>query len=177
MNRDTQRMLLIVAALLLWSGTASASNKFGVKPRHRYGTGKPIAFSKKPSVLENAGARIYDALHPTERSQDLPGKALSKQQLLTLATKTGFADPKLAAAIAMAESAGIPNALKRSSKEYSVGLWQINTMKHPYTVDDMRDPGRNARAAWEISKGGRDWHLWPTFTHGTYLMFKTGVLA
>ena len=128
--------------------------------------------------LQRGGASLYDWLHADAgHKQDLPGKQLSRQALLQLATAAGFPDPKLAAAIALAESGGVPNALARSSREYSVGLWQINTRAHPYYASDMRDPRKNAAAAFAISKGGRDWSPWSAYTSGRYRQFQTGLLA
>lgn len=129
------------------------------------------------SRLQEYGAHVYEAVHDDfGHKQDLPGETLTRAALLQLATRAGFPDPKLAAAIALAESGGVTGAVNRSSIEYSVGLWQINTQKHPYSVDDMKDPLKNARAALAISQGGKNWKAWPTFTNGKYLQFKTGVL-
>lgn len=129
-------------------------------------------------ALQQFGASVYDALHnDAGHMQDLPGKQLTRQAVLALATQAGFADPKLAAAIALAESGGVPGAIARSSREYSVGLWQINTMVHPYSVDAMKDPIKNAAAAMQISDGGRNWRPWGAFTNGSYRQFLTGVLA
>lgn len=128
--------------------------------------------------LERGGARVYDALHnDSGHERDLPGKQLTRQAVLAIAKNAGFSDPKLATAIALAESGGVPNALNRTSREVSVGLWQINTMSHPYSADDMRDPIKNARAAFRISRGGRDWSAWAAFTKGRYRQFQTGILA
>jgi hypothetical protein len=129
-------------------------------------------------TLENAGARLYDLLHNDENHmQDLPGKPLTRSALLALAKAAGFPDPKLAAAIALAESGGATGAIVRSSKEYSVGLWQINTRVHPYTVDDMKDPQKNAAAAFKISHGGTNWKPWSAYNNGRYKIFQTGILA
>lgn len=129
-------------------------------------------------ALENAGARFYDFTHDDEAHvKDLPGKQLTRQAVLDIATRAGFPDPKLAAAIALAESGGVPNALLKSSREHSVGLWQINTLVHPYTPEDMRDPLKNAAAALAISKLGTDWTPWSAFKNGKYLQFRTGILA
>lgn len=129
-------------------------------------------------ALEQSGASLYDLVHnDAGHMQDLPGKQLTRQAVLAIATRAGFPDPKLAAAIAFAESGGVPGALARSSREYSVGLWQINTLVHPYSVSDMKDPLKNAAAAFKISKGGRDWRPWTMFRNGGYLKFRTGVLA
>jgi len=129
-------------------------------------------------ALENAGARAYDWLHDDAgHKRDLPGKQLTRQAVLAIATRAGFPDPKLASAIAFAESGGVPGAILRSSREYSVGLWQINTLVHLFSVDDMKDPLKNAAAAFKISKGGTDWRPWSTFTNGTYRQFLTGAFA
>ena len=135
-------------------------------------------------VLQQNGAKLYDVLHDDSgHQQDLPsgpggsGHALPREAILAIATLAGFPDPKLAAAIAMAESGGFANALARSSREISVGLWQINTMVHPYTVEDMREPMKNAAAAFKISKSGKNWKPWSAYTNGRYKQFQTGVLA
>lgn len=129
-------------------------------------------------ALQQQGVRIYEFTHDDEgHVRDLPGNQMTRQALLTLATKAGFPDPKLATAIALAESGGVPGAILRSAREISVGLWQINTKVHPYTVDEMKDPLKNAAAALAISKHGTDWKPWATFTSGKYRKFQTGILA
>lgn len=129
-------------------------------------------------ALERGGARVYDWLHDDAgHKQDLPGKQLTRQAVLAIATRAGFPDPKLASAIAFAESGGVPGAVARSSREYSVGLWQINTLVHPYSADDMKDPLKNAAAAFLISKRGTDWRPWSAFNNGSYRKFQTGVFA
>lgn len=105
------------------------------------------------------------------------GAHLTRQALLQLATDTGFPNPKLAAAVALAESGGVTGAINRSAREYSVGLWQINTMAHPYTADAMKNPQYNAMAAFTISRGGTDWRPWIAYTNGSYRKYLTGVLA
>jgi len=130
-------------------------------------------------AIERGGAAVYDALHDDAgHKRDLPGHQLTKDAVLALATRAGFADPKLAAAIAMAESGGVPGARVRSSREDSVGLWQINLLAHPsYDAEQMKDPEQNALAALDISRGGTDWRPWSAFKNGAYKRWKTGVLA
>jgi hypothetical protein len=171
MNRETQNAALIVLALYLLNETLD----LGVRAVKRV---KREVNVRVVDPLERAGARVYDVVHnDAGHQQDLPGKQLTRQAVLAIAKHVGFPDPKLAAAIALAESGGVPNALNRSSREVSVGLWQINTLKHPYTADNMRDPIKNARAAYTISRGGTNWSAWPTFTKGRYRQFQTGILA
>lgn len=129
-------------------------------------------------ALQQGGANVYEWLHDdAAHKQDLPGKQLTKQAVLAIATQAGFPNPKLAAAIAFAESGGVPGAILRSSREYSVGLWQINLAVHLFDLDDMKDPIKNAAAAYKISKGGTDWRPWTTYTSGKYKAFQNGVLA
>jgi hypothetical protein len=50
--------------------------------------------------------------------------------------------------IMQAESGGDPGAVSVSSKEYSVGLFQINRKAHPeYSLTDLMDPAKNAEIA------------------------------
>lgn len=159
-NKETERVVLILVGIALL-------NKIG------------DAFKTAANALQQGGAQLYDATHPTEvnHANDLPGKQLPREAVLAIATLAGFPDPKLAAAIAMAESGGVPNAIARSSREFSVGLWQINTKVHPYTPAQMAEPMQNAEAAYKISKGGTNWTPWGAFTNGSYKKFRTGILA
>lgn len=135
------------------------------------------AFSVAPA-LQQGGATLYDALHDDAgHKNDLPGHQLTRARVLAIATKQGFPNPKLASAIAFAESGGVPNAVLRNDREYSVGLWQINTRVHPYSPADMSDPVKNAWVAYVISKAGTDWSPWSTFKNGSYKKFLTGVFA
>jgi hypothetical protein len=114
---------------------------------------------------------------------------MTKQELIDLATRHGFPDPNLAAAVAMAESGGDPAivadtrslsdaeihtrfnvpAAIRVSKELSVGLWQINTLAHPtYDAASLKDPDYNANAAFVISNRGTNWGPWRGYTSGAY---------
>jgi Lysozyme like domain len=84
-------------------------------------------------------------------------------QLQQLAADNGFPDPALAAAVAMAESGGNPNAY---NTEGSYGLWQIDVVYHPQYQSDpsvLFDPTTNAQAAFQISSGGTNWNPWTTF--------------
>jgi hypothetical protein len=108
-------------------------------------------------------------------------------QLRALAVSTGFPNPDLAAAVAMAESRGNPSATAIVTQEQatawntanptepahgperSFGLWQINTLAHPtYSESSLLDPTYNALAAYTISNGGTNWRPWSTYTSGAY---------
>lgn len=90
---------------------------------------------------------------------------MNLSQLQQLAASVGFPDPALAAAIAMAESGGDPNAY---NTEGSYGLWQVNINFHQQFQSDpsvLFDPTTNAQAAFQISSGGTNWNPWSTFKY------------
>lgn len=66
----------------------------------------------------------------------------------------------VAAAVALAESAGNPGATHtNSSGSIDRGLWQINSI---HGAQSSLDPMANARAAIAISKNGATWEPWCT---------------
>lgn len=177
MSREAQTAVLILLGIhLLSKYVAPAVEQARTRVKRAVETVNRNV-DKAAEPIKQSGARVYDVLHnDSDHQQDLPGSQLTREAILAIAKNAGFADPKLAAAIALAESGGVTNALARSSRETSVGLWQINTMVHPYSASDMRNPLKNAAAAFKISKGGTDWRPWAAFTSGAYLKFRTGVL-
>ena len=93
--------------------------------------------------------------------------------------------PVVMAAIALAESReGDPAAINpgygaggRRTNEYSVGLWQINTLVHKnYSVDQLKDPLINAREAVRIFRleGLR---AWGAYTDGRYRQYLSTSIA
>lgn len=99
----------------------------------------------------------------------------------------------VASAIALAESKGDSAAIDNtnyprragyhpappgSSKEFSVGLWQINLLAHPtYTQADMLVALKNAQAAVAISNKGADFGAWSTYTNHAYRAFLEDVIG
>lgn len=107
--------------------------------------------------------------------------ALTGPQLVKLAQDAGL-DParaRIAAAIAIAESGGRPEAHNRNpaTKDDSYGLWQVNL--DPQVVDpnlrmrqigitnpnELLDPATNARAMAQISGNGKSWTQWSTYNN------------
>jgi hypothetical protein len=140
-------------------------------------------------AIEQKGAELFETVHPDQaaHANDLPGKAMTRAQIRAYVDHFAFAQPDVAVAIALAESGGVPNALGdiRDGVPISVGLWQINTRAWPqWTRGELKDPKRNAEAAFAISKGGTDWHDWSTWWkdpvhkigpgQGAYLRFMPG---
>lgn len=117
------------------------------------------------ALLAGAGKRGKPA-------KGAPG-ALSKAELMRLATAAGFPDPNLAAAVALAESGGNPRAIGVGPRERSIGLWQINLHAHKaYSEEALKIPEQNAAAAFAIytSAGGK-WTPWGAYTNGSYRRF------
>jgi hypothetical protein len=110
----------------------------------------------------------------TGKRRRFTGDGYGIDQLRTLAQRVGFANPTLAAAVAMAESTGNPRAVS-STNDY--GLWQINRQYHPQFFQQpgaIFNPLYNARAALAISGGGRNWQPWTTYRTGAYRPYLTG---
>jgi hypothetical protein len=92
----------------------------------------------------------------------------------------------LAAAVAMAESGGNPNALNNNSGtgDLSYGLWQINMIgtlgpsrRREFGIQSnsaLLDPVTNAKAAVKVSNGGTNFSAWTTFTSGAFKKFLNG---
>lgn len=111
-----------------------------------------------------------------EKPEETDGfeEVLTLGELRTLARDVGFAKPKLAAAIAMAESSGYVRAVNRNRRRrpprsIDRGLFQINSRWHPEVSRRCAfDALCNAEEAYRISEGGRDWHQWTTWHTGAY---------
>jgi hypothetical protein len=72
-------------------------------------------------------------------------------------------------AIGYAESGLRSNATANTSKEYSVGPFQINLKAHPYIPEsEARDPTTAAKWAYQLSGGGKNYTPWTTYTSGKY---------
>ena len=96
---------------------------------------------------------------------------LTFRELRDLAERHGFPDPDLAAAVAMAESGGRPDAKGDLDLGVSLGLWQINLRAHPQWLhheDALLDPDFNAQAAFQVSDGGTNWKPWTTYRTGAF---------
>jgi len=113
----------------------------------------------------------------------------TREEIIDILVKAGIPnkDIPIMVAIALAESMGDPEAigdenLVDSKWDESIGLFQIRSLKNPNDprfnkADKLRikdrlfDPVYNAKAAYEISKKGKTWKDWTTFTEGTYKKF------
>jgi len=134
----------------------------------------------KNAITQYERAHPFGPLGPTPRNSPPGSRGLQPStpmvdvrvanRVRELAEKVGFPDPQLAMAIALAESSGRERVINHNPpREHSVGLWQINTLAHPqYSEADMLDAEKNARAAYELSRGGTNWSAWGAYTDGRY---------
>ncbi len=106
---------------------------------------------------------------------------LNFSELLTLAQGAGFVgqDAVTAAAIALAESGGNPNAYNPETAAGtapnmgSYGLWQIYLQAHPeFSIENLKDPKTNASAAFTTyQEAGNSFQPWSTFKSGAYTAY------
>jgi hypothetical protein len=109
---------------------------------------------------------------------------LSQAQIEVYAQAAGMSNPKLMAAIAMAESkGGDPRAHNPIPPDNSYGLWQINMIgklgparRKQFGLksnEDLYDPAINARVAAAILKS-QGLSAWSTYTSGAYEKYYGG---
>lgn len=103
--------------------------------------------------------------------------ALSDQQLVRLAANAGWRGENvaIAAAIAKAESGGVPNRTNKVAPDYSIGLWQINMLAHGErygTEAELMVPERNAAAAYQVFLGRNSTFTpWSVYTNNAFTRF------
>lgn len=111
-------------------------------------------------------------------------------QVYALARSTGLSQQQAitATAIAAAESGLDPAKvgdlhLVTATWGPSVSLWQVRTLKAETGTGRSRDiqlvsqPGPNARAMFEISRGGTDWSPWSAYNDRKHLPFMAAATA
>lgn len=109
--------------------------------------------------------------------------------LIDILKKAGFRGQalKMAYAIAMAESGGNAYAHNPTPPDNSYGLFQINMLggmgperRRQYGLssnDDLFDPLVNAKIAYKMSGGGKNWKPWSTYLYGNYKQYYGGSMG
>lgn len=114
-----------------------------------------------------------------------PVTRLSDAQIAGYAKGAGFSGDALvkAVAIALGESSGNPRAHNGNAGtgDNSYGLWQINMLgsmgparRRQFGIssnDALFDPATNAKAAYAVSNGGKNFRPWSVYTSGKYLSY------
>ena len=76
---------------------------------------------------------------------------------------------QLAAAVALAESGGMPDAV---GPDQRAGLWQPPAWgNHHSVVRALLNPLANAEVTITLTKDGEDWEAFPGYANGTYRRF------
>ncbi len=112
---------------------------------------------------------------------------LTNNELRTVLLNVGFKQNQLriAMAVARAESGWRPLALNWSKKDHSYGIYQVNMIgktgrkrlqayQEQYGIrspEDLYDPVVNAKIAYAISNGGKNWKAWGAYTNGSYRQY------
>lgn len=116
---------------------------------------------------------------------NMPRNQLSDAQIAGAAKAAGFSGSALitAVAIALAESSGNANAHNTRPPDNSYGLWQINMYgnlgperRKQYGLSsnsELFNPATNAKAAYAISGGGKNFRPWSTYIFGNYLSYMS----
>lgn len=111
--------------------------------------------------------------------------------LLTILQQAGFRGEglRIAYAVAMAESSGNARAHNGNANtgDNSYGLFQINMLggmgperRAKYGLksnEDLFDPLTNAKIAFKMSNGGKNWTAWSTYNRGDYRKYLDGAGA
>jgi len=127
-----------------------------------------------PKPTGKGCTRDYKAIH-----------ALDCSELVALLKQAGFEGPALrtAYAVARAESSGRPKAFNGNTRtgDQSYGVFQVNMLNRLGPArrkqfglksnDELYDPLVNAKAAFQISSGGKNWRPWGAHSNGSYRKF------
>lgn len=107
-----------------------------------------------------------------ESPHPAPSGVLSANEVAGLALAAGFTGDAvdIAVAVAHAESSFRLAAVNHNTNgTIDRGLWQINSVHSQYNGNQLLSDGLyNAKAAYQISSGGKDWHPWTTYNNGAY---------
>ena len=151
-------------------------------------SGKTTESSQTSSTTSDAGSLISSG-QALEAGIGTPGKGgkYSQTEMAGFAQQAGFSpeQAKIMGAIGMGESGGnagvdtVQSGLDpNKSNEFSVGLFQINAQAHGdklaklgYTVDDLRDPVKNAQVAKMVYDEVGGFTPWSVYTKGIYTDF------
>lgn len=152
---------------------------------HSSGAFKDLAASNKDFTNASTDHAI-DETHTEGRGGEKGIAYGSRKNFIKALYNKGFRGEALstAFAVAMAESGGRARAEGDQAKAnakwwYSIGPFQIRSLHHPEryknghlrTIKDLYNPDFNINSAWEISKHGKNWTPWSTYTSGKFSQY------
>jgi hypothetical protein len=147
---------MFFALLLIWlDATGKLKNVMSVFAKPSLVSSEPST----PSSTSSKGAVANGAVAPNESliRKALRAAGFDQQGVNTMV------------AIGKAESGLRPDYTLSTSREYSVGPFQINLKAHPQISEaTARDPYQAAAYAYQLSGGGKNFNPWTTYTSGKY---------
>jgi hypothetical protein len=165
-------MVLLIPIMLIVMVTSSATVQEieEATPIKEFTQSKVINTAEQIISGQMIDAIVYD-----------PTRPLQPLELKHLLSSVGFSGDELKQAwsVAMKESTGRPMAHNQNSKtgDNSYGLFQINMIGNmgparlkQYGLnnnEELFDPLTNARIAYTISEGGKNWSAWNGMTRST----------
>ncbi|WP_258112502.1 transglycosylase SLT domain-containing protein [Alicyclobacillus sp. SP_1] len=96
---------------------------------------------------------------------------LPPNQVAHYAYDAGFRGNSLVTAVAIAGAESTFNTSAINYNDTCLGLWQINKMHDEARPMALFSPNVNAKLAYSIADGGRNWYAWTTYTSGWYKKF------
>jgi hypothetical protein len=138
---------------------------------------KVSSAATSPSFTRLESVKIVEA----EKKNYAKNEQLSPEELKDMLSGVGFQGDALVQAwgVAMKESTGRPRSHNKNSNtgDNSYGLFQINMIGslgparlEKYGLEsnkDLFDPVRNAKIAYQMSSGGKNWSAWGGMTDKT----------
>jgi hypothetical protein len=138
---------------------------------------KVSSAATSPSFTRLESVKIVEA----EKKNYAKNEQLSPEELKDMLSSVGFQGDALVQAwgVAMKESTGRPRSHNKNSNtgDNSYGLFQINMIGslgparlEKYGLEsnkDLFDPVRNAKIAYQMSDGGKNWSAWGGMTDKT----------
>ncbi|WDL95714.1 transglycosylase SLT domain-containing protein [Alicyclobacillus sp. ALC3] len=92
---------------------------------------------------------------------------LAPAQVAHYAYEAGFRGRALVTAVAIAKAESTFNTAAVNPNDTCYGLWQVSTI-HDKPPLALMNPSFNAKMAYQISEGGRNWDPWTTYMNGAY---------
>ena len=165
--------LIVAAVLVVVNVTSAPADQSITQVSQRSLEREHLNIVKTDRDIEAVGEELQKVYGPKDQMSPLD----LKQLLITV----GFEGEALRQAwgTAMKESTGRPMAHNRNSKtgDNSYGLFQINMIGslgparlEKYGLksnEDLFDPMTNAKIAYQMSNGGKDWSAWHGITERT----------
>lgn len=169
-GRDGGERLSASSQATIGDGSVTQSGRVGVRSLSSAITNRQMINTIRVGHLLITERSLFEVPQRPE-PQPWPTTRWTCTELATALRDAGMAAPDAAvgAAIAVAESGGRSDALNVTTRERSVGPFQINLLVHrAYSESCVRSLSCSAAVVMRLSSGGRNWNPWTVFRTGAY---------